>query len=245
MEIENENRELQIRKEFCTNLIQELNGMSADIRHSVIDLKSTRKEDIAVAENSHKLLQWRRIYLNEQNTKNLLIYSDSIIKVYNQTFGPVGRFEQLIFAKKNLQNNPDSLAHLNLLFWTLETEMDLQARNCGLIGCGIIICRSNSIETFVSKKVGEVGDTVYFSFEIPKFERDSLKLNFNKIKIINEKSNQKIPFKVINSGPFFFIQTIAKEEGNYILSGQIHGKQYSGFEWDVYVANEFTIKLSQ
>jgi hypothetical protein len=208
--------DMAIKKKFCTNMIMQneyyLNRIAEEVRHN--------PRGIEVYNTQVKIDSLRRIYLKSTSHENLIIYTDSVSKLF-KIIGVYDKMidEEIVRNKKLLSSSGDSTSVLNLLFWSLTAEMAVHEEAMNLIA--ISDWFRNSIPCHINKTIFHAGDTVMVSVGSP-YTLQHWELRFDEVECVNSKTKNAIKPKIYLTGPVAFLMYQPKEEGDYIIHGPVN-----------------------
>ncbi len=216
-----------ITKYVCSELLYTFELKTAEFRRTVEFLGNTVPLRYSLQELD-RMEAWRTKYLKNKNKANLLAYSDSIFTRYL----PFNSDSEVAWQLSNVRNvvsqSNDTLDHLNLFFWTLKAEEGLRDVYISKTGA---YERSFKVPLYINSVKNRLGDTIYAAFMFSESDKYSWKIGFDSLYVINKNTKETHPRAIIKAGPYFLIQIVPKERGEFLIKGEVEVLKFKGYTW--------------
>jgi hypothetical protein len=211
--------ELYIKSNFCLRMMDENDDFVEELSGGLI--KSDRPEPKRALEVLKEIISWRLNYSTRPTIQNLLIYSDSIVNRFKKSAYINDAVVLEIEQNREGAVASDSLAELNLLYWTLIAENGLHSA-MAYEHMGFSDGFSVAIPSYINNVIYSPGDTVLIAVGGNVLKSDtSYTFRFEHVRCINLGTDEVIYPKVTAIDAITVLSYFPKNSGNYSVHGEV------------------------
>lgn len=216
--------ELEITNQINGQVVFGINAILDKIRTSTRNSGNLAK-DIKILNSSEGIADWKEVYLNDRNQRNLLTYTESILNLEEKNYRKIryGKIngiviKKIISLKNELTKSDDSLTQSRLFFWTLKAESDYLKNNASRISN--YFKRHGHVVSLINSKKLVLGDSTYIA--ITNFNNclDYYVLKPISSIIINKNTNEKFVLKPVQLAMQCIFHFTPTKRGNYEFQGK-------------------------
>lgn len=196
--------------------------------------------DSMVKADLEKIVSWRRNFVREPTTENLLLFSDSIEYAYNKRAQWSYDFSAPVSElREQIKSSPDSVVFYSLLYYAASGEgMLLQLK---AVERGTVDYATWKVSSYLDKDRYQIGDTVFFTVSTVGFYYGDAAFDFSQVTCRNMESGVNIKPSMIKSGPIYILMYIPDAYGKYEIEGGFGIKREDNFGYVLRIRNSFEV----
>lgn len=200
-----------------------------------------RRPDSLIKNQSNEIISWRRNFIDNPTTENLLLYADSVEARYNRFSGlDKDEIYNIRLSRDQLKETNDSLSFYNLLYYSSVAEGSL-LKTLALQFGATTYPYWHYYPLYFDKKEYKLHDSVIVTFTPCHECLSDATLDFSQVTCINQEKDSSLKPKIIKSGPNYILIYNPDKTGTYKITGSVKLKQAGNYDTELGIINEFKV----